>query len=46
MYNLELGTQGISFYVIVENNKIYFDSKEVAMEFIIELLKNTGRIGY
>lgn len=33
-------------YLIVENNKIYFESEEEAHKFLITLLKDTGRIGY
>ena len=33
-------------YLIVQNNKIYFESEEEAHRFLITLLKETGRIGY
>lgn len=33
-------------YLTLENNKIYFPNKDMAYEFLIELLKHTGRIGY
>lgn len=33
-------------YLVVENNRIYFESEEEAHNFLIKLLKETGRIGY
>lgn len=33
-------------YLVIENNKIYFESEEEAHRFLITLLKETGRIGY
>ena len=33
-------------YLIIQNNKIYFESEEEAHRFLITLLKETGRIGY
>ena len=33
-------------YLVIENNKIYFESEEEAHNFLIKLLKETGRIGY
>lgn len=33
-------------YLVIENNKIYFETEEEAHRFLITLLKETGRIGY
>lgn len=33
-------------YLVIENNRIYFESEEEAHNFLIKLLKETGRIGY
>lgn len=33
-------------YLVIENNRIFFESEEEAHKFLIELLKETGRIGY
>lgn len=46
MYEIYLGNSKDSYYVVVQGNKIYFDTEPQAMKFIIELLKETGRIGY
>lgn len=48
MYNItfEDTTTKIGTYLIIENNKIYFESKEDAYTFLIQLLKDTGRVGY
>lgn len=36
----------IGVYVLFDDVKIYFDDEEKANKFIIEFLKETGRIGY
>lgn len=33
-------------YLVIENNRIHFESEEEAHRFLITLLKETGRIGY
>ena len=33
-------------YLVIENNKIYFESEEEAHRFLINLLKETGRLSY
>lgn len=33
-------------YLVIEGNKIYFETEEEAHKFLISLLKETGRIGY
>lgn len=33
-------------YLVIENNRIFFESEEEAHKFLITLLKETGRIGY
>ena len=41
MYNIEV----VGNTVLVESNRIIFDTEELAMKFVLELLKDTGRIG-
>ena len=33
-------------YLVIENNRIHFESEEEAHRFLITLLRETGRIGY
>ena len=33
-------------YLVIENNRIFFESEQEAHKFLITLLKETGRIGY
>lgn len=46
MYNLEVRTEIDGYSVIVESVRILFPSNDLAIKFILELLKETGRIGY
>lgn len=48
MYNvrIEETSNRIGVYVIFDNVKIFFEDPEKANKFIIDLLKDTGRIGY
>jgi len=46
MYKMELGHDNSGYYVMVENNKLMFETEQTAITFMIELLKVTGRIGY
>lgn len=43
---MKITHDGLSWYLYIEGVKIEFDSEELAMEFTIKLLKDTGRIGY
>lgn len=46
MYKMEIGSDRNGWWVIVEDNKIYLESEEIAIKFTLELLKTSGRIGY
>lgn len=46
MYEIYLSENSEGFYLLIENNKITFDKREHAEDFLLKLLKETGRIGY
>lgn len=48
MYDIrfEDTSSGLGKYLVIENNRIYFEKEEEAHKFLITLLKDTGRIGY
>lgn len=48
MYDIRFddARSGDGTYLVIENNRIYFEHKEDAYKFLIELLTETGRIGY
>lgn len=48
MYNIrvEETSTKIGVYVVFDNVKIFFEDETKANKFILDLLKETGRIGY
>lgn len=48
MYNIrvEETSTKVGVYVCFDNVKVYFEDENKANKFIIDLLKETGRIGY
>jgi len=46
MYNMSMEKAGNAYTVQFDNVVVKFDSKELAMEFIIKVLVETGRMGY